>query len=116
MDALKNYLDNDETLNGLLVAELLDLHAVEAAEIIEEAYAEERVDPSVCGWWGDVRTELGVLGKGLAPDNFNIPTFPYGPIIAESNGNIGSKKNKRRKEKRKRKQQKQSRRQNRKKR
>jgi hypothetical protein len=55
-------------LNGFLVGYLADLHAVEAAEEIERAFAANIIDPTVAGDWGDIREELGVPGLGLAPD------------------------------------------------
>jgi len=55
-------------VNGGIVGDLLDLHAVEAAEIIERAFAANVIDPTIVGDWGEVRRELGVLGLGLAPD------------------------------------------------
>ena len=61
-------------LNGLLVADLLDLGAVESAEAIERAFAADIIDPTVAGDWEDVRAELGVPGLGLAPDR--SPTWP----------------------------------------
>ncbi|MBN1908437.1 MAG: hypothetical protein JW818_01745 [Pirellulales bacterium] len=75
---------NAYTLKGLLVGQLLDLEAVEAAETIERAYAEETVDETVCGDWEMVRRELGVEGLGLVPDrpkpdpHFRMPGF-WGP-------------------------------------
>ena len=67
-NALADYEENDITLNAFLVGHLLRLEAVEQAELIERAFAAERVDDEVCGYWGDVRQELGVEGLGLAPD------------------------------------------------
>ncbi|MCG8585054.1 MAG: hypothetical protein MI757_10110 [Pirellulales bacterium] len=61
-------------LNGLVVGDLLDLEAVEAAETIEHAYAAGVVSSSVCGEWGRVRQELGVPGLGIAPDQTSTPT------------------------------------------
>jgi hypothetical protein len=49
---------NDPTLNGFIVAQLLELRAVEAAPIIEKAFALRQVDPSIVGGWEDVRQEL----------------------------------------------------------
>jgi len=66
-EALSKYEQSDETFNGLLVADLLELKAVEAAELIERAHAADRVDLMVCGCWETVRKELGVEGLGLVP-------------------------------------------------
>jgi hypothetical protein len=56
-------------LNGSLVAELLDLKAVESAEVIERAFAANVIDPTIAGDWDYVRQELGVPGLGIAPDH-----------------------------------------------
>ena len=77
-NALAAYEENDITLNAFFVCHLLRLEAVEQAELIERAFAAERVDDEVCGYWGDVRQELGVEGLGLAPDQ------PPRPRHAES--------------------------------
>lgn len=53
-------------VNGCLTKALLDLKATEAAEAIERAYAADLVDESICGSWGEVRSQLGVPGLGLA--------------------------------------------------
>ena len=66
-EALSKFEQSDEMFNGLLVADLLDLKAVEAAELIERAHAADRVDIMVCGCWDTVRKELGVEGLGLVP-------------------------------------------------
>jgi hypothetical protein len=59
---------NDETFNGLMVADLLEMKAVEAAGLIEQAFAEECVDEFVAGNWPLVRYELG-LGPEPAPQS-----------------------------------------------
>ncbi|NQV27298.1 MAG: DUF1186 domain-containing protein [Rhodopirellula sp.] len=60
--------EGDGGLNGHLVANLLDLDAVEAAEHIERAFAANVVDPTIIGHWGNIRRQLNVAGLGLAPD------------------------------------------------
>ena len=54
-------------LNGLILGRLLDLGAVESAEVIERAFAAEVIDESLCGCWMEVREKLGVEGLGIAP-------------------------------------------------
>jgi len=46
----------------------LDLRAVESAEVIERAFAADRVDIMIGGNWNDIRSELGVEGLGLVPE------------------------------------------------
>jgi hypothetical protein len=64
-DQLAGCGDNDDALNAFLISYLLQLSAVEAAEVIERAYASGRVDEGVVGRWDDVRAELGVPGMGI---------------------------------------------------
>ena len=67
-EALSRFEQADETFNGLIISDLLDLKATEAAELIERAHAADAVDTTVCGNWETVRKELGVEGLGLVPE------------------------------------------------
>lgn len=60
--ALGRLADNQRTLNGFIVAALLDLKAREHAEVIERAYKAGKVDAMICGTVADVRAELGLTG------------------------------------------------------
>jgi hypothetical protein len=75
---------NDPGLNGFLIAYLLDLGAVEAAPVIERAFATDNVDETVAGGWEDVRHELG-LGPPPPPRKpwFDHLTVSGPPPIAE---------------------------------
>lgn len=56
--------------NSLLLAELVELRAVEAAEAIERAFAADLLDVGMMGDWEEVRRDLGVEGLGLPmPEN-----------------------------------------------
>ena len=66
-DTLSRFQDTDETVNAFIISGLLDLEAVDAAELIERTHAANRVDISVNGNWNTVRKELGVDGLGLVP-------------------------------------------------
>ncbi len=72
VEALTSQLASREpnlySLNGCVVGYLLDLRAVESAEVIERAYAAGVVDESVCGYWSEIRQELGGSELGLVPD------------------------------------------------
>ncbi len=61
---LTQFLDRhdrrDPEVNGFTVSCLMDLEAVESAEVIERAYAAGCVDESICGDWPHVRYELGL--------------------------------------------------------
>ncbi|MDB6125740.1 MAG: lyase HEAT-like repeat protein [Pedosphaera sp.] len=71
---LERFHDNSPTLNGLLVASLLDLKAVEAAPVIQRAFATEQVDESVVGDWEDVQIELGLKTQREHPRKPNALT------------------------------------------
>jgi hypothetical protein len=57
-DALERATDNDPTLNGFLVTELVDLKAVEALPAIRQAFEQNVVDESIRGDWGEVLKAL----------------------------------------------------------
>jgi hypothetical protein len=59
---LENYLepDRDPALNGFLISDLIDLKAVEAAPLIEQAFSASAVEETVAGDWDEVQVELGL--------------------------------------------------------
>ncbi len=57
---LERFEDNAPELNGFIIGHLLDLDAVEAAPLIERAFAARRVDVTIAGDWDDVKDELGL--------------------------------------------------------
>jgi hypothetical protein len=66
-------------LNGLVICDLMDLKATEAAEPIERAFAENCISTMICGDWEEVREALGVEGLGLVPERPAPPPPVYGP-------------------------------------
>ena len=66
-EVLQGYRDQDPSLNAFLVMYLMELGATESAELIERAYADDRIEELLITW-GEVRRQLGVPGMGLAPD------------------------------------------------
>jgi len=74
---------SDEALNGSLISQLLHLKAVESAEVIERAFAADRVDLACCGNWNTVRKELGVEGLGLVPEDLAArkPFEKFEPMV-----------------------------------
>ncbi|MBL7039230.1 MAG: hypothetical protein ISR77_11410 [Pirellulaceae bacterium] len=106
------------SLNGLLVGYLVDLKAVESAEVIERAFAAGVVDETICGDWPEIRQELAVSELGLVPERPK-PDRGLGPLRffdqPLSTGHL--KQNlQRKKDKAKRKQQQKARKRNRKRR
>jgi hypothetical protein len=73
---LDRFTENGRSLNGSLVSLLLDLEAVEAAPVMEQAFAAGQVDESVAGDWEDVQIELGLRDKRSTPATYAaIPGF-----------------------------------------
>ena len=60
---LERFAENDEELNGFLVSDLVKLKALEAAPLIERAFAADRVDTFIMGDWYDVQVELGLMSR-----------------------------------------------------
>ncbi|MBW4578112.1 MAG: DUF1186 domain-containing protein [Tildeniella nuda ZEHNDER 1965/U140] len=60
LQQLESSAENDIDLNTILISALLDLKAVEAAPLIEQAFAAERVDEFMVGSWAGVQVELGL--------------------------------------------------------
>ena len=64
---LERYDGQSDILNALLISSLMDLSAVEAAPVMEKAFASGRVDESVAGDWEDVQIELGLKTQREQP-------------------------------------------------
>ena len=64
---LERFVENDPTLNGFLISYLIDLKAVEAAPLLEQAFAAGQVDLSVLGDWEDAQILLGLKTKREQP-------------------------------------------------
>lgn len=75
---LGGYADNPPVLNGFLVSNLIDLDATAHIDLIEEAYAADAVDLSICGDFEDVQLELGLIDERRTPRPrlFSLPGFP----------------------------------------
>ncbi len=67
--------EDDVELNSNVLVELVELNASEAAEVIERAFSENRVDVGAIGDWDEVRRQLGVEGLGLS-----MPEHPVNSI------------------------------------
>lgn len=64
--------DGQQTVNGFIVSALIDLNAVESAEVIEAAFAAGVVEEWIMGDWPEARYRLGL---GPMP-----PPRRYGPL------------------------------------
>jgi hypothetical protein len=57
---LSNYKNHHRSVNGSLIAELLDLNALESVPVMEEAYKAKKVDEMFVGSWARVQIDLGL--------------------------------------------------------
>jgi hypothetical protein len=57
---LERFAENDPTFNGGVIGCLAHLKAVEAAPLMERAFAAGKVDEFICGGWEEIRYELGL--------------------------------------------------------
>ncbi|MCX6843231.1 MAG: DUF1186 domain-containing protein [candidate division WOR-3 bacterium] len=58
---------NDLSLNGFLISHLIDLHAVEAAPLMKQAFDAASVELFVMGDWEDAQIELGLKSAREKP-------------------------------------------------
>lgn len=64
-EMMVNATEGDLDFNSLLLVDLVELRAVEAAEPIERAFAANLIDVGMMGSWEEVSQELEVEGLGL---------------------------------------------------
>lgn len=72
LEQLKEFYDNQDTLNAFLISSLIDLKGTEALPVIEEAYEADMVDTMVCGDWEDVQIEFGILKNRITPPSYGL--------------------------------------------
>ena len=72
---LERFTKNDPTLIGFLISYLVGLRAVEAAPLMERAFAADRVDLSILGDWEDAQVRLGLKATRETPRTYG-PFFP----------------------------------------
>jgi hypothetical protein len=86
---LEDFEVNNPDLNASLISNLIHMKAVEAAPLIERAYASGRVDELFCGDWNEVQYELGLKERPPKKDNFR--TLPSLLAPTRSTPGIASK-------------------------
>lgn len=91
-------------LNGFLVHSLVELGAVEAAPLMEAAFAGDGVDVTIRGDWEDVQVDLGLLAERVTPPNpvdwlarMGALSTPRAPVPAGAAARARRKEDKRRK-------------------
>ena len=63
-----------EELNAMLVWALVELNAVEAAPLMEEAFADSAVDEAYGGDWEDAQVDLGLIPERITPHRWSLPS------------------------------------------
>ncbi len=58
-ELLEGFEGNDRTVNAFIISNLLDLKAVQTAQLMERAFAADAVDLSVAGDWEEVQIQMG---------------------------------------------------------
>jgi HEAT repeat protein len=84
---LRWWARHDPGLNTILIAELVVLEAMEAAPVIEEAFAGGAVDTRLIPDWEDVQVALGLLPERITPKPPYVPpvrlsSAPFFRILA----------------------------------
>lgn len=67
MRQLEHHAEQTEGLNGFLIDYLVELGAVEAAPLMETAFAAGHADTLIRGDWEDVQVDLGLLPERITP-------------------------------------------------
>lgn len=75
---LELFADQDEIINTALIDCLAELKAVEAAPVIERAFAAGKVDLSLRGDWEDVQVDMGLLDARITPKRNYIAETLFG--------------------------------------
>ena len=89
LDCLNDFQNNTETLNGSLIADLLDFHEKNIVDLrtrtepIERAFQADAVDCSMAGDWEDIQIELGLLDKRITPKRNYVAEQLFGDRAAE---------------------------------
>jgi hypothetical protein len=64
---LEQFAGQEDNFNSFLIGDLIDLQGVEAAPVIERAFAANKVDVMVQGDWEEVQIALGLLAERQTP-------------------------------------------------
>ena len=64
---LGDFAEEDPEFNAFLISTLVDLKAVEAAAVMAQAFAADKVDWSIQGDWEEVQIALGLLTERITP-------------------------------------------------
>lgn len=64
---LGDFAKEEPEFNAFLISTLVDLKAVEAAEVMAQAFAADQVDWTIQGDWEEVQIALGLLTERITP-------------------------------------------------
>lgn len=100
--ALKGYKENDESLNGSMISDLVQMNAAhEHIGLIEKAFKSGNVDEAVDGDFEDIQVKLGLIEKRITPRPH--PLWFGGDNLPGIKKTVKKEKNKRKQEKKSRK-------------
>jgi hypothetical protein len=68
-EQLREFKQNSPGVNGVLIANLVDLSASEHTDLIQRAFAEGPVDRFLAGDWRDVKKKLRVIASSANLEN-----------------------------------------------
>lgn len=74
-EQLKNYQENDTSLNGFLIGYLMDLQAIESSMLIQQAFRANCVDEIIAGDWEDVQVEFGLIEERKTPPEYGLRKY-----------------------------------------
>jgi HEAT repeat protein len=82
---LELFAENGPDVNASLILGLVELQAIEAAPLIERAFAAKSVDLSLMGDWEDVQVELGLLSAEELEERRSkaLPETPFSSLTRE---------------------------------
>jgi hypothetical protein len=119
ISAMELFAENDEEVNGSILADLLDLNAVEALPVVRKAFAANAIDITIAGDLEDAEMEFGFREERSTPSRIKEVVdqrYPYLRVLSEkAEQEVEKQKQSAPKEKAKKKQRKKSRKQNRRK-
>lgn len=73
VEQLNNFKQNSPGMNGVLIANLVELEASEKADLIQKVFSEGKVDRFIVGDWRDVKVRLRYsAGQPPAPASKNL--------------------------------------------
>jgi hypothetical protein len=73
-DFLADPQNDTPDLNGNICGNLVELKAVEVADVLEAAFAENRISLRMAGTWAQVQVDLGLKSaEDFAPEDFEVP-------------------------------------------